>query len=192
MSWLAIISILVSVFALTISAYTAWLTFLRKGRIKMTRPVQFYIGADISNRTVPKVHFRSLLFSTAKRGQILEDMYVKLSNKSVSKNFVIWVYGEQKLMRGAGLFVSETGITLNHHFIPLDDDMEIEFISGNYHIEIYTRALGMHSYEKIQEANLNITKEDAVELESKNTGAYYDWNPETQKYHIKIREVPDL
>jgi hypothetical protein len=63
---------------------------------------------------LPKVYLRTLLFSTSKRGRVVESMHVALSRNEMHQNFNIWVYGErEKLVRGSGLFIGETGIAAN-------------------------------------------------------------------------------
>ena len=88
------ISVVVSTLALTISMVTAWLTLFRRGTVRMTRPTAIYFGADGSVDRSPKVYLRTLLYSTAKRGQIVESMFVKLCRGESIQTFNIWVYGE--------------------------------------------------------------------------------------------------
>jgi len=40
------LNIAIATLALTISGLTAWLTLLRHGTIKMTRPTQIFLGPD--------------------------------------------------------------------------------------------------------------------------------------------------
>ena len=108
------ISIVVSVPALAISVATAWLTLFRRGTVRMTQPTTIYFGADASSSPSPKVYLRTLLYSTAKRGQIIESMFVKLRRGESIQTFNIWVYGEGSLARGSGLYVGENGVTCNH------------------------------------------------------------------------------
>ena len=105
------ISVVVSTLALTISMVTAWLTLFRRGTVRMTRPTAIYFGADGSVDPSPKVYLRTLLYSTAKRGQIVESMFVKLRRGESIQTFNIWAYGEASLARGSGLYVGENGVT---------------------------------------------------------------------------------
>jgi hypothetical protein len=99
-------SITVSVLALALSSLTAWLTLLRRGTVKMTQPTVIFFGPDTprsqDETPMPKVYLRALLFSTAKRGRVIESMHVALSRNETHQNFNIWVYGEEKLVRGSG------------------------------------------------------------------------------------------
>ena len=87
------ISIVVSVLALAISVATAWLTLFRRGTVRMTQPTTIYFGADASSSPSPKVYLRTLLYSTAKRGQIIESMFVKLRRAESIQTFNIWAGG---------------------------------------------------------------------------------------------------
>jgi hypothetical protein len=106
---------------LAISSLTAWLTLLRRGKVKLTQPTVIYFGPDRprgkEERAPPKVYLRALLFATSKRGRVIESMHVTLARNEASQTFNIWVYGDDRLVRGSGLFVGETGVAANHHFL---------------------------------------------------------------------------
>src|SRR4051812_21290578 len=99
------VSIAVSVIALGISATTAWLTLFRRGTVRMTQPTVIFFGPDMSrNREetpLPKVYLRTLLFSTSKRGRIIESMHVALARNETLQTFNVWVHGDEKLVRGS-------------------------------------------------------------------------------------------
>ena len=63
----------ISCFALLVSGVTAWLTFFRKGKLVMTQPTVIFFGPDGSKfeSSKNKIYLRTLLYSTAKRGQVL-------------------------------------------------------------------------------------------------------------------------
>lgn len=103
------ISIVVSVLALAISVATAWLTLFRRGTVRMTQPTTIYFGADASASPSPKVYLRTLLYSTAKRGQIIESMFVKLRRGESIQTFNIWGYTEKaRWPVGAGCTLGKT------------------------------------------------------------------------------------
>src|SRR5271169_3559963 len=101
------LSITISALALGVPSVTAWLTLFRRGTVKMTQPTVIYFGPDAPrSRNVPpppKVYLRTLLFSTSKRGRVIESMHVTLSRNETRQNFNIWVYGDERLVRGSGL-----------------------------------------------------------------------------------------
>src|SRR5215813_2737780 len=140
------VAVTVSVLALTVSATTAWLTLFRRGTVKMTQPTAIFFGPDSPRSRddilLPKVYLRTLLFSTSKRGRVIESMHVTLSRNETHQNFNIWVYGEDKLVRGSGLFVGETGIAANHHFLTPKDGSYFRFTEGRYRLEVFAHLLG--------------------------------------------------
>ncbi|MGZ4037515.1 MAG: hypothetical protein ACXVPQ_06780, partial [Bacteroidia bacterium] len=99
------ISILISITALTISALTFWLTRIKKGTIKMTRPTIIFFGPDGPKKNPDKVFIRTLLYSTSDRGQYIQNMFISLQRGESSQNFNVWVYGEKEFSRGSGLYV---------------------------------------------------------------------------------------
>lgn len=115
------ITVTISVLALAVSATTAWLTLFRRGTVKMTQPTVIYFGPDRprlrDDVPLPKVYLRTLLFATSKRGRVIESMHVSLARNETHQNFNVWVHCDDKLVRGSGLFVGESGVAANHHFL---------------------------------------------------------------------------
>ena len=66
-----------------------------------------------------KGFLRTLLFSSSKRGRIIESIYVTLQCDDISQDFTIWTRERNQLARGSGLFVGETEVEANHHFLML-------------------------------------------------------------------------
>jgi hypothetical protein len=140
------ISITVSIFALGVFSVTAWLTLFRRGTVKMTQPTVIFLGPDPprshNKPPSPKIYLRTLLFSTSRRGRIIQSMYVALSRNETRQNFNIWVYGEERLVRGSGLFVGETGVEANHHFLTPKDANSFRFTEGHYRLDVFAHLLG--------------------------------------------------
>ena len=123
------ISIIISLIALTISALTFWLTRMKKGIVKMTRPTIIFFGPDGGGERENKIFIRTLLYSTSERGQYIQNMFIRLQRRESIQNFNVWAYGErQELVRGSGLFVNKNGIALNHHFLQPKDGTNYEFL----------------------------------------------------------------
>src|SRR6266481_1055707 len=143
------VSLAISTLSLAVSALTARLTLFRRGTVKMTQPTVIFFGPDTprshSDTPLPKVYLRTLLFSTSKRGRVIESMHVALSRNETHQNFNIWVYGEETLARGSGLFVGETGITANHHFLIPRDGSSFRFTEGRYRMDVFVKLLGDRS-----------------------------------------------
>ena len=68
----------ISVLALLISGVTLWLTHLRRGALKMTRPTLVFFGPDGNEGGISKVVLRTLLYSTGKRGIVVEHLFIRL------------------------------------------------------------------------------------------------------------------
>jgi hypothetical protein len=186
-------SITISVLALSISAVTAWLTLFRRGTVKMTQPTVIFFGPDSSRSRdeppSPKVYLRTLLFSTSKRGRVVESMHVALSRNETHQNFNIWVYGEDRLVRGSGLFVGETGVAANHHFLVPRDGSSFRFTEGRYRIDVFAQLLGDRDRTLLFSQTLEISRETAAMLEEPDAGLYFDWGPDSSRYlpHVDRR-----
>ena len=104
----------ISVAALITSAVTVWLTLFRRGTVRMTKPAFIAFSYDIvGNKPKAKIFIRSLLYSTGKRGQVIENMFITVRRSETQQTFNVWGHGDEKLSRGSGLFVGETGVVTN-------------------------------------------------------------------------------
>jgi hypothetical protein len=157
------ISLTISALALAIAATTAWLTLFRRGTVKMTRPTVIFFGPDAqrshSATPPPKIYLRALLFSSSKRGRVIESMHVRISRNETHQNFNIWVHGEDKLVRGSGLFVGETGVAANHHFLTPYDATSFRFMAGEYKIAVFARLVGDRHQTQLLSETLEVTRE---------------------------------
>jgi len=188
------VAIAVSVLSLLVSAATAWLTLFRRGAVKMTQPTVIFFGPDKprSNQDVPlpKVFLRTLLFATSKRGRVIESMHVALSRNESQQNFNIWVYGNDKLARGSGLFVGETGVEANHHFLVPRDGNSFRFTEGSYRLDVFARLLGDRKQTLLFSQVLEISQELAQSLTKPGAGVYFDWGPDSSRYLPHIENQP--
>src|SRR6266849_745306 len=190
------ISVAISVLALCMSALTAWLTLFRRGTVKMTQPTVIFFGPDNPRSrdepALPKVFLRTLLFATSKRGRVVENMHVALSRNETQQNFNIWVYGDEKLLRGSGLFVGETGIAANHHFLAPRDGSSFHFIEGRYRMDVYAQLLGNRNRTLLFSQTLEISPEIAAQLSGPERGLYFDWGPDSSRYLPHVDKLPPL
>ncbi len=183
----------VSALALAVSATTAWLSLFRRGTVKMTQPTVIYFGPDAprarESAPPPKVFLRTLLFATSKRGRIIESMHVSLARNETHQTFNIWVYGEEKLVRGSGLFVGESGVTANHHFLTPKDATSFQFSAGHYRLDVYARLLGDNKPKLLFSQALEVTPDVAATLKESGTGLYFDWGADSSRYlpHVDKR-----
>jgi len=191
-----VIATLISLFALIISTITAWLTLFRKGALRMTRPTVIYFGPDgpPSQGAGVKVFLRTLLYSTSKRAQIVEGMYVTLRRGESLQTFNIWVYGEPgHLSRGSGLRVGEDGVVFDHHFVLPKDGTPFLFLPGEYVMEVYATLCGRSRQIPVllKHTNLQLSIEQSAAI-ADGSGVHFDWGPDSQRYHAHIDTRPKI
>lgn len=191
------VTITISVLALAVSATTAWLTLFRRGTVKMTQPTVIFFGPDRprSKEDVPppKVYLRTLLFATSKRGRVIESMHVTLTRNEMHQTFNIWVHGDKDLVRGSGLFVDESGVTANHHFLTPRDGSNFQFLAGQYRLEVFARILGDRKQRLLFSQALEVSSDIAATLQEPGTGLYFDWGPESARYLLYVdKHLPAL
>jgi hypothetical protein len=119
-------------------------------------------------------------------------MYVALSRNETRQNFNIWVYGNEKLVRGSGLFVGETGVEANHHFLIPRDGSAFRFSEGRYRLEVFAKLLGDREQTLLFSQMLDIPREIASLLENPSAGLYFDWGPDSSRYLLYVDEKPKL
>lgn len=183
----------ISILSLIISGLTFWLTRIRKGTLKMTRPTIIFFGPDGGGEQHNKVFIRTLLYGTSDRGQYIQNMFVRLSRGESIQNFNVWVYDNNgNLVRGSGLFINKSGVACNHHFLLPKDGSGYSFLSGDYVLQVYVETVGENP-KMIFEQNLQLTKQQQDEMTSKRAGTYFNWAPNAQNYfsHVDINPKKD-
>jgi hypothetical protein len=189
------LSLSVSLLALTVSGITAWLTFFRRGKLVMTQPSMIFFGPDGSDFEIPKnkIYLRTLLYSTAKRGHVMESLYLSVYRNGTKQNFDFWAYGEKNdLKRGSGLFVPQEGITFDHHFLVSTDGVDFLFLEGQYKLVVCTRLVGKAHNTELMKIDLSIDVTQSSALAQLKAGIFFDYDPEQQTYHARIERRPEL
>ncbi len=188
-----LISIVISLVALIVSIITAWLTLFQKGELRMTQPTVIFFGPDSGRpdrKPRSKVFLRTLLYSTAHQGQIVESLHVNLQRSESKQNFSIWVYGDDRLARGSGLFVPAEGIVCNHHFLLPEDTTDFRFVAGDYVLRVYAKKVGSATPKELATIRLHISESNAKALKDQDAGIYFDWGPDQQAYQTYIDTRP--
>lgn len=179
-------SILISVVSLLLSLMVAWLTLFRRGKLRMTRPV---LLGFLYEHDQPKVFFRALLYTTGKRGRIIEALYLKVRRGNTLQLFDFWMYGETKDLKiGSGLRVGEEGISFNHHFLPPKEETGFDFLPGEYAISIYARVVNRKKPLPLSNVEVTLSPTHAEAVHNKTHWAVFTREPESQGYRCEISE----
>jgi hypothetical protein len=102
-------------------------------------------------------------------------MYVTLSIEGIVEDFAVWAFGERnQLVRGSGLFVGETGVEANHHFLISKGDEPFQFIAGQYRLDVYANLLGDLSRTLLFSQSLDVSLEESDSLGDNDAGPYFD------------------
>jgi len=181
-------AVAISILALLVSGTTLWLSQLRRGKLRMTRPAVVFFGPDGNEGGISKVFLRTLLYSTGKRGIVLEHLFIRLRRGETQQNFNIWVYGEKDLARGSGLFVGQEGIATNHHFLTPTDVRGFDFAAGDYKLEVFGKVVGKDATLLLSSIRLSIDAHEAEQLRRPHHGIYFDWGPDAGRYQKKIED----
>lgn len=176
---LALFGVAISLLSLAVSAITMWFAWLRRGRLAMTKPTLVFFGHD---GKIPKVFLRTLLYSTAQRGKMIERMYVKLIQADREQLFTTWGYAPTtEISPGSGLYVGQTGVSANHHFVLSEYYSGYEFVEGNYTIQVFAQQIGRSGPELLSETRLTLDRHLAWSLGQKR-GVLFKLEPDTGTY----------
>jgi hypothetical protein len=181
-------SIVISILSLCISILTAWSTLFRRGSLAMTKPNIVFFGFDDAPKISAKVFLRTLLYSTAVKGQVVEGMFVKLHDVRGEQVFSFWGYGETKqLVPGSGLYVGQMGVAANHHFVLSAHQSAYEFTPGEYTIEIFARLVGKQHPIKLHAVSVYVTEEHASILAQRG-GVLFEIKSDGREYVASAQE----
>lgn len=121
---------------------------------------------------------------------MIESLYVNLQRGESRQNFSIWVYGDQRLARGSGLFVPFEGIACNHHFLLPDDGSEFHFLPGEYTLRVFAKRVESDRTIELAKVCVSISQHHSQQLRSDNAGIYFDWGPDQRSYHAHVDDRP--
>ena len=185
---LADISPAVSVIALVVSLFTMWFTILRRGTVRSTHPSFIAFRYDFVGKTMPqaKIFFRALLFSTGKRGQVIESLFLRVHEGARQAEFSFWGHGDKDLIRGSGLFVPDTGVATNHHFNSVNAETFFQFSPGSYTLELVAKLIGDDHLHSLWNVTLEMPSEAFGAVIDGETAVYYNWSPESRRYVSSI------
>jgi hypothetical protein len=117
-------------------------------------------------------------------------MFVKLSRGEATQTFNIWICGEGSLGRGSGVYVGEEGITYNHHFVLPNDGTCYEFLPGDYKVEVFASLVGSTAPIRLSQIQLSLNDSLLAEMKNKDGGVFFDWGPDSAKYHPHVESIP--
>jgi hypothetical protein len=184
-NWESVISII----AILISISTAYFNIFHRGTVKMIRPQFFALLPEESPfGGCLKFFVRTLLFSTGKRGRVIESIFLDLKQDGKTISFHYWMYGElEQLKIGSGLFVGPDGIAANHHFVPTNTLSVRDFSPGKYEMVIRAVLLGDGSPIVLGNVFFELGNEEVSALTiSKDKAIFFVWDIENKKYKTRI------
>lgn len=117
-------------------------------------------------------------------------MHVALARSETHQNFNLSVYGDEKLVRGSGLFVSKTGVAANHHFLTPRDGSSLRFTEGQYKIEVFANLLGDKATTRLFSQTLEISAAIGTAVAEPAAGLYFDWGPDSSRYLPNLEKRP--
>jgi hypothetical protein len=188
-----LLTLAVALAAFVLSALSLWLAQLRRGRVFLTQPTIFFFGWDRQGSLhVPKIMFRSALFSSGNKGRILESMYVLVKTVDGQFEFPFWGYDDGKgMVRGSGLFVGPSGHVAYHHFNPLNDEHIFAYSGISYEVEVWAKVFNQNG--NILLGKYQFCLEDsklAVELAHSESGVLWSWSPQDRRYYPEAWRRP--
>jgi hypothetical protein len=154
----------------------------------MTRPSMLFVGAEPAapgGKVIPKIFLRALLYSTGKRGCVVESMYVRLTRAASGQTFPVWMMDTR---RGSGMYVGEDGVVCDHHFFLPPDGSDFQFLPGDYELAVFA-ALARDKPIELCRIRVPVSGALLTELQIPEKGLWFDWSPESGEYSANVRPV---
>jgi hypothetical protein len=181
---LADIAPVISLAALVVSLVTAWFTLFRRGTVKSTNPSFIAVRYDFVGKNLPqaKIFLRCLLYSTGKRGQVIEALFLRVREGDRKEDFAFWGYGDKDLVRGSGLYVPESGLATNHHFNPIQTGAGFLFSGGTYELELAAKLVGREAFVSLWHTSIQMPPEAFANSIQRDTAVFFSWSPQDGGY----------
>lgn len=186
------IALIIALASFVVSGITLWLNQLRRGRLAMTQPSMLVLMREPPDNR-PKIFLRTLLFCTGARGCVIENIYATMTQEIGNYVFDFWAYGEaNRLLIGSGLFVGQTGVAYNHHFLLRHGTPDFCFWNGVYRIEIFAKVVGRRDVIRLQEFTIELPSVAAAHMAQLTDAATsFEWQADTQRYVGHVERRPD-
>lgn len=175
----------IAIGSFVISIVTLYLTYFQRGSLRLTRPTALFFARDGPDGKF-KIVVTALLYNTAKRGQVVESMFIKLIRDGSVTIFGEWIYWEGNKVHLGGVKIGEEGRTLFDHFLLSEGADSFNFGSGKYSLEIYALKVGTKAPVKLFQTEFTLEAETAEAIKSGGPGFALIWNPDTQSYGMQI------
>ena len=184
------ISPVISIIALAVSLFTLWFTILRRGSVRSTHPSFIALRYDFVDKFVAqaKIFLRTLLFSTGKRGLVIENLFLRVSEGERSEEFSFWGYGENDLVRGSGIFVPEIGVVTYHHFNPLHIEKLFWFTQGTYTLEFVAKVVGKKRLISLWTIQLDVPAGAYDTSIPRDRAIFFNWSPKERRYVASVEK----
>lgn len=141
----------------------------------------------------PKIYLRTLLFCTADRGCIVENMHLVVHNEYGAYFFDFWAYGEPKIAKGSGLFVPRNGVALHHHFVLNRRTENFLFVGGDYRIEVFAKIFGHSNLVKLKEIKVALAgNQSPMMIQVLDAGVFFEWDAASEDYIGRLEKRPKL
>ncbi len=188
---IALLSTVIAIFSAAISLITLWITLLQKGKLRMTRPTFIAFAYEPNNmgKVSPKIFLRCLLYSTSRKPQIVEDLFIKLYRGDSVQLFTFWGYGDEYLRRGSGICVPFEGFEYYHHFLISEEDTDYQFIPGDYKLELYAHVIDNMKHQLLYSLNLHLAEENTLSLRDTKYAVGFDWEPNINGYRSYLHYI---
>jgi len=176
---LAVIGLVLSAGSAIVSLSTAWFTLWKRGKVRMTQPLM--VGFTARGTDGPKVVLRSTLFSSARQGNVIASLFIRVQHGETKQVLHLWGFGDPRPTFGAGLYVGQEGKAHTHHFLP-SKDKPFQFFPGETTIKLCARVVNEDTEVTLFTEKFNLSADEADAANSIDAAVVYNWGPESGRY----------
>jgi hypothetical protein len=74
----------------------------------------------------------------------------------------------------------------NHHFLLPEDGTAFQFLAGEYQLEVFASLVGSAKTLRLSSVSLSVSEQAGAQLQSVECGIYFDWSPDSKRYHPHV------
>lgn len=166
--------------SLCISSIVAWFTLFRRGQLQMTNPSM--IGLCVEQNKL-KIFFTSMLYSTGRKGHIVESIFLKVRHTESLQIFNHWSdFRDGNFVSDAGLKVGEDGVCRTLCFVPSLAGANFGVLIGKYEIEVLCKVANCKRPKLLSTLTLELSSFQASAVQE-GIPIAFQWGPASKSYH---------
>ena len=181
---LELFAVLLSALALLLSGIALYVVNFWKGKIRCSKPKQFFFGYANEDKTTANVSVQCFMHSTGIVGQVIDHMFLEVEQGETKQAFTSWSAGTNPNNRArlAGFKVPRDGHSIDFIFFTPPQSKNFRFSKGNLTARLKVRLSGSKKYETLFEEKFKLEENLYTAIDTLNL-AVFELGSTGESYH---------